>query len=206
MQKLPTHGESVADYGYASRVFRVDGHVYEIMRVRGEGLRVVEATPEEVQDWRESQDGQEVPGVALSLEEIQACVEGSALSRSHRIAALTSTRFSILFGKWTTSSYRHAAQLRYIGRRIPLVEGEGCGTCTELTKACMGCARRLVVVALESSPLRHLRVAAQHTDPLEQLRTVRRLEIEELTQTALSSPRIRRSVSLAPWDRRRGGW
>jgi hypothetical protein len=155
-------------------MFRCEGRYYKIAAIKGEGVRVLEATPSEVLAAREW--GEDIPAVGISIEQIEACVWGpSMLVRAQQVAALGAARFAILFGTFgsTNQNYAHARNLRWIGRRIPPPEPPprgGCGKCMEVTKACSaGCARRIVHQALKSATFAMLSAAAQHTDPFEQL-------------------------------------
>jgi hypothetical protein len=177
-------------------MFRCDGTVFEIIRVRREGLRVVEALPEEVREWQARYG--DIPPINLSMAEIRACYEGPHLPRCQRVAELTSWRFTILWGRPRVSEhYDHGRLMRWIGRAIPAPASMQCGQCTELAHACADCGRRLVSDALKNSSFRILRVAAVHAEPLAQLRAARAAYALEIAQPSLRQ----RRRTTSPWER-----
>lgn len=177
------------------RMFRCDGRYYAIESVRGEGLRVVEATPAEVQEYTERRE--DIRSIALPMERIYACFVGPMLHRGQHIASLGSTRFSVLFGTGGRDSlYDHGAFLRRVGRAIPAPEPPprgGCGKCAELVSACgAGCSRRIVHDALTHATFAMLNAAAQHTNPIAQLEAALQVRMDSMCAAKKRIPRAPR--------------
>jgi hypothetical protein len=176
-------------------MFRCEGRVYEIASESGEGWRVVEASAEAVREH-----GGFIPSVGISLLDVRACVEEPILLlRSQRIAILGAVRFSALFGQVRSDPrYKHAANLRRIGRAIPPPPSLGCGDCTEIRSACgPSCARRIANECLRTANFKMLTEAALHSDPGEQLLAATRAHVEAtIARRERSGPRIKRR-----WER-----
>jgi hypothetical protein len=148
----------------------VDGIVLRIVRCPHEGVtaRVVDRADR----GQAVAEGERVDGINLSSDAILGLFDGPPLRRAQRVAALSSIRFLLIFGRprQPGGHYKTGHRLRRIGRAIP--EAVGCGHCEQIQGACAGCARRIVSEVLEDEPVRFLYVAAKHTDPARQLEAV----------------------------------
>lgn len=154
-------------------MFRCEGLLYEVRTCKAPGeprqLRLVQV------DERAPRREAPVPGISLSIAEVQALFTGPLLLRAQRVASLTTVQCLTIFGapRGDGSHYSYAIKLQKIGAaiRAPAAAGTldgGCGTCAELVSACEGCARRIVHEALLDEPFVHLEAAARHKKPLDQ--------------------------------------
>ncbi len=102
--------------------------------------------------------------VNLRADDVRMLFEGRCLAKSRRIAALTPTRFALIFGRSCDGgTYDNAAKLRAIGR---------------------GITDPLVIAKLADRPQRHLEIVARERDPYKQLEVATQVLIDEATAKA----------------------
>ena len=182
-------------------MFRCEGRIYQLLTFPGEGPRLVEATPEEVAQWREEHvaTSGHVPSVVEPIAKVRACYEGPLLRRAHAVAALGAGTFLALFGQARKDPrYTHGRNLKRIGETIRR-PSEGCGKCRDIAHACgLGCAQRIVYECLELAGFNVLVAASKHIEPAAQLEAATMAQMDAQMAWKERKPR-RMSRRVGEW-------